>query len=295
LRFFPFSLPLLLVACQVSPISIVECRESSDCDPGMICDQTNHCVEDPDASTGGTAGKPATDAAYLATPLSWNDAGVVTASSNPFGIRGQWALFDDCATVNEQIVAGLLVCPADSPTPGCCTSRDPALFSEVPDQGAGISVTGTSEDTPGKVCFKGATARIIADTSGRLAYDWQWGFNGGLPLAEWDAFDATRDFVGGPIVGFRVTLDGPATNVPVNVTVRTPSGVEYGVNVSLPADPVTLLFAEATAADWVVDPPPLDPSQVDELIFSIESDVNGATPFDFCVSDVQVLQARITP
>jgi hypothetical protein len=295
LKRLPASTLLLLVACQVSPISIVECRVSSDCDAGMVCDETNHCVDEPDLGTGGTggmAGAPASNDPYVATLLSWIDLGLVTSNSNPFGIHGQWSWIDDCESVKGQIDAGLLVCPVDSPNPGCCASRDPTLFSPLPDQGSGMSIVGTREGAPGKVCFKGTTAHILTNVSGMVAYDWQWGFNGGLPLADWEAFDASREFVGGRIIGFRMTVDGPATDVPLSITFGTTTNIDYGASVSVPAGPVTLLFADAKAADWVVDPPPLDVSLIYEIIFHIGGNTEAATPFDFCVSDLQVLQAR---
>jgi hypothetical protein len=284
----------VLVACQVSPISIVECRESSDCDTGDVCDETNHCVADPGASTGGTAGAPASNEPYVATPLPWNEVGIVILTANPFGIHGQWSWIDDCSGVAEKIAAGLLVCPADAATPGCCASRDPTLFSPLPDQGSGMSIIGTTDDTPGKVCFKGSATRIIRAESGLVAYDWQWGVNAGLPLADWQAFDATREFEGGRMVGLRMTVDGPVTDVPISLTFATTTGIDYGIDISIPAGRVTLLFAEAKAPDWVVDPPPFDPSLIYEVIFHIAGDTERAGPFDFCVSDLEVLQARAT-
>jgi hypothetical protein len=238
----------------------------------------------------GTSSDP-----YVATALTWNDRGEVSRNSNAFGIQGQWVLFDDCAQVAEQIAAGTFVCPPDSPTPGCCAARDPSLFAPAPDQGAGFSVSATNGEIPGKICVKGSTARVLADAFGQVAHDAQWGINVGLPLAEWQAFDASVSFVGGPIAGFRMVVDGPRTSAPVYVTVATLSDIDYGMPIPVPAGRVSLLLSEAKPPDWLVDPPPLDRSEIYELIFHVGGTADSATPYEFCVSELQVLQAAVTP
>jgi hypothetical protein len=296
LRVVVAALGVLLGACQANPIAIVDCRTIADCGAGATCDDSHRCVESPGfagspgiAGSPGAAGSP-TVTPYVATPLAWSAIGAIDVLSNPFSIHGAWERYDDCPNVDEAIAQGNFVCPPQPPTPGCCTVWDASLGG--PRGEAGIEVTGATDGASGRICARGLIASVLNDASGSPAYPAQWGASLELPLNDGLPFDATRAFPGGPIAGFALDLDGPPSEallwVGIGTSYMSPGG--YGTEVLIPAGRVTLLVDQISAPEWATDALPFDASNLAALVVHPRPVVGKTLPFDFCVSNLVVLQ-----
>lgn len=266
------------LACQVRSVEIVDCRSDTDCETGEVCAPDRRCVP---------------SSPYVATELSWNDQGEIDADSNPFGIRGRWFLASDCAESMAAIAAGTYVCPPDPPTPGCCTALDPAY--------PGIGLVGTegarlvpaSNDAPAKACIKGITPQLLNDTSGNPAYGANWGIVFAMALNDNMPFDATKAYAGGPVVGFSLDLEAATAGTPVRVEIEgNDRTYGYGADLVLPVSTVTLALADSLPPEWVTDAPAIDLHDLTTLALKVGTDTTAPTPFDFCLSDLRVLQAR---
>jgi hypothetical protein len=214
-------------------------------------------------------------------------------------MNGFFLTYDDCYPAREAIAAGTLVCPTDAATPGCCTSFDPAPMGGPPSPPGlppGSSVTGgTPGLSSGTVCMRGAAAQVINGTDGMLAYTAQWGFDVALLLNGGAPFDATQ-VPGGAIVGFALDIDGTAPTTPVLRVGVGEAGVPYYFEeYPVPTHDALVLFSVIQAGFWETDPAPLDLSRIEALTFEIPTTDKGVTRFDFCISNVRVLQAPLTP
>jgi len=247
------------------------------------------------APTGGTAGVPASGdggSAVVApgTPLAWG-ANAQLVANNPFGMRGTWFVAFDCVDVAAAIADGRFVCPADPPTPNCCTAWDPLIVGPPPESAPGLSVDGgTQGDGLSRACLKGTVTQIVND-----AFNVQWGAVLQLQLDAGQPFDTTRSFPGGKIVGFSVELDGPFASLPLRVGYQTTMNESYFVEVTVPSTRVELLFSEVKLGEWVMPQVPFDATQVVAVTVGVPPDPTTITPVDFCVRNVRVLQEGDVP
>jgi hypothetical protein len=204
------------------------------------------------SAEGGAGGAEDTTPPELenATPLPWRD-NWLEADDNPFGIEG-WVWMDtDCSSVTDEELE--------------CADVDESLLGP----GAyGWSVT------PDQICIKGVIEPIV---------DWsqQWGADLGFNFTpNGEPFDASE------LKGFAFDLSGTAPE-------------EIGVVLSSPADdgdrrkqfPVStqdgfILFDEAL--DGGTDP--FDSSELLGLAFVAIGKAGEPTPYDFCLSNLRVLE-----
>jgi len=292
----------LVVACQVGPVAIVDCRTTADCAAGHVCSPTHACVDSesptmmppPDGAAGeaGMSGVPEGGSSVpvvTSTPLAWGPDSRIRMD-NPFGMRGGWYLADDCADVQKAVDEGRFVCPPSAPTPACCTLWDPSLTGPSPDHHPGLSLTsGTAADGKSRLCLKGTVTQILNDPMNQSAFGVQWGALAALPLNDGIDYDTTA-LPGGRLLGFSFDLDGPPSAGPVRVGVQTRTNELYFVDIDLPARGAQLLFAQAMLGDWVMPQVPFEGTQVAALGFDVTADVDGTKPVDFCVSNLRVLQ-----
>jgi hypothetical protein len=139
---------------------------------------------------------------------------------------------------------------------------------------------------------KGATTRVLTGPDGMPSYSPQWGAGAALNLNDWEPFDASQPFPGGPIVGFSVDLEGTPTaerGIDVGVAVAS-SYQKYFKELPVPSTGAIVLFSQLEQGEWVTPSVPLDPTQLTEISFGMASTVDGVEPFDFCVTNVRVLQ-----
>jgi hypothetical protein len=223
----------------------------------------------------GSSGASGEGGAANDSGITWDDAGFITASDNDFGIRGSWFFETDCA---EAMPRGLP-----------CTTPDVTL--EGPDGRPGWSVS--SE----KVCVKGIAPQVIQDPmTTMLAYEAQWGARIGFEL------NGTGSAVRQPynanaqgILGFTFDIVAQTTpaqpaDVRVNfVTTGTTSDPHFQA-VTLSSTNQTLLFSDAFQGAWVLTPVDLDTTELTAITFQISTNVVAARPFDFCISNVRVVQ-----
>lgn len=289
-------------ACQVGPIAVVDCRNDQDCVDGDRCEpQTHACVpltppgenlHPPDAGNPMEAvPHEPLPSGYTGNLLTWTSTGAVFADQNPFGISGVWYLYDDCSDVVSKAAAGKFVCPSDAPTANCCTYRDPTLIGPPPELDTGYGVTGGSVgQSSGTACVRGRTAKLVAGTDAG-----QWGAGFGLNLANWGAFDASRAFPGGRMKGFAFDITGPSTgDHPIRAGISTIHGQRYYNLVAVPAQDASILF-DATEFFFGEPEEPLDLTTITNVTFEIGPGTDGPTPFDFCISNVRVLQEPASP
>ena len=285
----------VLTACQVGPIAVVDCRDDGDCVEGDRCDPEDHaCVQrtPPGENENPPDGPPLNPvepipSTYTGNLLTWGNTGVVFADQNPFGIAGTWFLYDDCSDVSSRAAAGKITCPSDAPTPQCCTARDPSLIGPPPALDPGFSFTGGVVGvSSGTACVRGRTAKLLegSDTG-------QWGAGFALNLANWAAFDATRAFPGGTIKGFAFDIDGSSTgDHPLRAGISTARNQRYFKTLSVPTKDASILF-DAPGPGFFGEPEEtLDLTSITNVTLEIEPGVDGPVPFDFCVSNVRVLQ-----
>lgn len=272
------SLALAGFGCQVDPIAIVECGKSADCDSGLICSPDHICVE-PDAGTPDGLPPPS----HPGELLTWDSAGIVPDGQNMYGIAGAWSLDDDCAGVLDEIANGSFVCPLNSPTKSCCTERDQSLGGPPPLREPGWSVTaGIDGETSGSVCARLTTAAHVIDS--------QYGAVLALDLNDGAAFDATRVFSDGSIVGFSFDIEsGNPASAELRVGVGTTDGDSHYMVLPTPARDAKLFFSQLPYADS--EPPnPLDLTALTRLTFAMPS-AETASTYDFCVTNLHVLQS----
>jgi hypothetical protein len=300
---------LVAGACQVDPIAIVDCRTTADCFAGEVCSPTHACVDASASSmagAGGNAGAPEDGTAGAlpsgldgqvgpGTPLAWG-ADARLEASNPFGMRGGWFYADDCVAVATAIADGSFVCPAEPPTPSCCTAWDPMLVGPAPERSPGLAISGgTVADGQSRVCLKGTVSQVLNDTLGAPAFSAQWGAILSLQLNEGVPFDATRTWAGGKIIGFMFELDGPPMTQPIRVGYHTTTNDTYFVEVTVPTRWAQVLFSDVKLGDWVMPQVPFDATQLSDIAFDVPADATTSTPFDFCIANLRVLLTNDLP
>jgi len=252
-----------------------------------------------DTGAGGSAVRPeparpplvgeVTPAAGSEGVLTWDQAGVVAAGSNPFDLQGGWWKSQDCGDVAAAVAAGSFVCPANAPTPACCTQWDASRVG--PDNEPGWTVTsGLGAPSSGRVCIKGTAAQVLDGVDGLPAYGAVWGSSLSLALNGFSGFDATKSFPGGPIRGFRLDLAGSVSGV-LRIGLTMPDNFDaHFKEFAAPALDTTILFDELEQGSWVAAPVPLDLSNLLALDIHVTVGPEAATPFALCVSNVRVLQ-----
>ena len=218
--------------------------------------------------TGGTAGVVGTGGCPgHSTPppvVYWDLDGTIFANQNPYGINGGWYTFDDCADANG---AGL-----------GCTVRSPTLIG--PDGARGWAVVG-----PQAICARGTAPRVQLAPDGTPAYALQWGFGMGFSLNGGAPFNASNACIRGFV--FELTGSAPVT-LRINVVTPKTIGVSHFTETALSRS-AFVDFGSVRQGDWVLDPTPLDRTQITDIQFHVYTNEQAPTPFDFCVSYVYVL------
>ena len=150
-----------------------------------------------------------------------------------------------------------------------------------PDGDPGVSITaGTVGEMSGTVCTKGITAQLWPDGP-------QWGAAIAFNLNGWETFDATTSFPGGKIVGFSLDVGGTASvdGLPYFALTAQDQPPTYR-SFPVPAQGVELLFR-----DFI--PGPL--SKIQGFAIGVGAAPAGPTPFDYCISNLRVLQDSTPP
>jgi hypothetical protein len=223
--------------------------------------------------------------------LSWDDAGRVAV--NPFALQGTFYTYQDCGDVAAAVSAATFVCPNNPTTADCCTAWSPSLVGPAPASKAGYSVSAAVQSqSSARVCLKGVATQVLTGVDGLPSYIPQWGAGLGLPLNDSLPFDASRAFAGGPIVGFSFDLEGPtsATAIRVGVHAQNAGNDLYFADLPVPTSGVTVMLSALHQGSWVAVPVPLDPSALTQLDFQVFTTTGAPTPFDFCVTNLSVLQ-----
>lgn len=280
-RILSITFASVLTACQVGPIEVVECATNADCGAAHFCELPSHrCVKFDQSEPS----------AVDSTELNWNDRGQVLRRDNRLGIAGAWWLHDDCPAATSAIADGQLICPAGWTTPSCCTEYDPSLVGPAPENHPGLRIAAGTDQAPASICIKGTLTRVLTDESGQARYDVGFGAILELPLADDLAFDATRAFPGGPIIGFQLNIDGASMGSRVRVGIRGAANEAYFVEVPVPTQDARVLFSEVEQGDWVMPRVPLDTTALQGLHVSLEPSAEEAPSFDFCLGHLRALQ-----
>jgi hypothetical protein len=215
--------------------------------------------------TGGTAGT-GTGGCYSGPEpvLVWDRYGSIFPNQNLYGLNGGWYTFDDC---DDAVLVGLP-----------CTVRSPALIG--PDGEYGWTVARTTT-----VCASGSAPRVEIGPDGVPAYAIQWGFGMGFSLNGGAPFDAVSQCIRGFV--FELFGTAPAT---LRVNVVTPKTLGESHFVETPLSSMAFVdFASARQGSWVVNPVPLDITQVTDIQFHVYTNEATTTPFNFCVNNVRAL------
>lgn len=227
---------------------------------------------DGDAGSAGASGE---GGAANDGSLTWDGGGVITANDNDYGIQGSWFFETDCVDATPRTLP--------------CTVPDPALAG--PDAQLGWSVTAE------KVCAKGIASQVINDPmTGMPAYQVQWGARLGFELnGTGAAVRQPYDAIARGIRGFTfdiVTQSTPPQPADLRVSfVATPTTADpHFVTALLPTANRTFLFSDALQGSWVTAPVSLDMTELTAITFQIYTNATAPKPFDFCISNVRVVE-----
>lgn len=270
-----------VVACQVAPIAIVDCRTTADCEGGTVCSPDHACILAPDTM------EPPPPSIRTGDLITWDATGTVPDGSNEYEISGPWFLYDDCGAVLPQIANGAFDCPPDAPTKSCCTERDASLVGPPPLNDAGWTVTaGVPGESSGSACVRLTTAEHEIPS--------QWGAGLALNLNNWGAFDASRDHAGARIVGFSFDIEsGSSADTTLLVGVGTTDNDSHYKPLTIPVGGAELFFDDLPFA--YSDPPnDLDLTAITRINFAAPSTASAIT-YDFCVTNLHVLVADDSP
>jgi hypothetical protein len=86
---------------------------------------------------------------------------------------------------------------------------------------------------------------------------------------------------------FELTGSAPVT-LRINVVTPKTIGVSHFTETALSRS-AFVDFGSVRQGDWVLDPTPLDRTQITDIQFHVYTNEQAPTPFDFCVSYVYVL------
>jgi hypothetical protein len=216
------------------------------------------------AQSGGAAGQP----------LTPDDTGWVDRSTTgSTGIEGAWYTFAD----SENCLA------AGHPAAAC------SLFV-TPDPAAGVfAPTGDLG-----MCAVGVVAKVIAGPDGQPDWNNIWGAYIAFDLNHGGAYDAPAHGVTG--LAFHIDAE-PADGAEMRVQLATPAtNLAPAVWGSATADtsPVRagrneLRWADVRGPNYVLNPPPFDPTQLTSIAFGIMTDDQRARSFAFCISGLTAL------
>jgi len=231
------------------------------------------------------------DAVSTSIPLPPDENGRYDGS-NAAGVVGAWWSggdyygMDKAAGTGDCTMAGF---PASAcsvlstPTPGLPFQPDPG--------GRGM-------------CTSGIAARVLNDSTGAPAWSAIWGdiigftLNSAGDLSDWITTWGQYDAVAHGVTGVAFDIDAVPIGGHMRVGFQTP-GTEYNYaywqGSSMDLSPLQspghyeIRWPEVGGPYFLQNPPPFDPTRLESIMFSVVSNAVAPVPFNFCISNVQLL------
>ncbi len=171
-------------------------------------------------------------------------------------------------------------------------------FSYSDANDGGDSTITASVSATGGYCAVGEASQIQNGEDGNPAYSTYWGAGIGFNLCYDDTIEGTDDDKAltiadctagdvSKIIGFKLTVTGslPTTELRVTMTEKGRNESTF-INAKVLDVHETYLFEKATVLyDATADP--IDVSKVKALQFQVSTATSGATPFDFCIENIE--------
>jgi hypothetical protein len=137
---------------------------------------------------------------------------------------------------------------------------------------------------------KGSATRVEPLRNGELAFGVQWGLALQLVLGDGKGFDATLGLDQGGLAGFQLDIVGPQSARPIRFGVMdVDTANPYFGEFPVPTLGATARFDEVALGAWVEPQTPLDTTAIHALQVTMATIPEEATPFDFCVQNLRVL------
>jgi hypothetical protein len=301
---------LLQVAGRMAPAGLCENRDPGDpCSDGQDC-KSGQCVGfafDPtvQCQQGQSQGVQCGNGGVCSGPFcvqGWCDArpaptGILLTpdangrydGSNAAGVVGTWwAASDDLGTDGTW---GTGSCPtAGFPPTACSVLTTPApggLFTPDPN-GRGM-------------CASGVAAQVISDSTGTLAWSVIWGDIFGFSLNSPEGsgtmlgqYDAIAHGVTGLAFDIDAVPDGGHIRVGFQ-TLGTEYNPAYWFGATQDQSPIDVpghyevRWSEVGGPAYLANPPPFDPTQLEQVQFHVVSNSTAPIPFSFCLSNIMFL------
>jgi hypothetical protein len=269
------------------------CCAQNFCNAGLACNGTTCGVAAPVPDAGT---RPHLSTGIAITP----DGTGYFDGTNAAGVRGAWwATGDDYDFTGTP---GTGNCPMAGFTDGQCSS----IVTPVPGKPFAPNPTGTG------MCTTGIAAQVINGDGGTPAYSVIWGdmigfdlndppgfYNdAGAPIADAGLTSKGQyDAKAHTVTGIAFDIDTPPAMGNLRVefqTMGTENNAAYWGGAISNASPVfpghnQLHWSDVGGPSYLTNPPPFDPTKLEDVDFHVISNTNAPVPFSFCISNIVML------